>query len=100
MGVTNEPPPSKAIQPSPSICSLNCSCKGYYVEISSYYQYVFLIDKTAEKYKNLTFDEDVVRSWFYHDGSNLNKNESFLLHLGNLKALYGNGTQYDMDVSD
>lgn len=42
MGVTNNPPPSKTIEPSPSICMLNVSCKNYFVEISAYYNYVFL----------------------------------------------------------
>lgn len=41
-----------------------------------------------------------MRSWFYHDGMDVNRNESSILHLGNLKALISNGTEYDNDVSN
>ena len=99
-GVTANTPPVKGVEAFPSICSLNYSCQNYYAELGAFYLYEFLPNYTDTKYKNLTFDEKMVAKWFYHHGEEPNRNETFLLHLGNLKALYLNGTMFDRNVSD
>ena len=47
----------------------------------------------------LSFDVDIVRGWLDYNPTNIpneySKAENALLHLGNLDALFGNGSLYD-----
>lgn len=102
--VTRNPPPGKTIQPNDTICLSNSTCKGYFPELSAFYKNVYL-ERHPESDSTLEFDPEWMRNLVnYNDsiveGLDYNTAENCLFHIGNLDALWENGTLYEKAVQE
>ena len=99
--VTYNTPPVSSIVPTDTICTDNVTCTGFYPQISAYFNNVY-VKKHPEVDPYLTFDIESVRRLMDYNPENIpnqyNKAEYALLHIGNLDALWQNGTAYDAET--
>lgn len=96
--MTYNTPPVSSITPKDTICFDNTTCYGFWPELSSFYNRVYL-KRHPEADPFLKFDNDMVRKWLdYNPGrikGEYNKARSALLHIGNLDVLFDHGDCYD-----
>lgn len=82
----------------------NSTCEGYFPEISAFYQNVYL-ERFPDKNSTLSFDPEWMKNVVDYNrsiekGYDYNTAEDCLFHIGNLDALWDNGTLYEASLKE